>query len=229
MMTYKYYEVRREICENKPDKILSTNRTFEEIKKIISFRFWMLFSIGIVAIITTIVFVFLNLYMWCLIPLGVLFLVNTITDWLGEKNYNVAPRKAELKKQKEKYRKYINKIQEILKNCDIEMAEQIDFLKLEAEEIISKFESRFNSVRAKIDDLIFAIPLAALFESFWSSKTEVNQSRLIVLLVWGLLVLSVIRISKRLYIHFNEIRKDYYLLQVLSELNYLKRDINKEY
>lgn len=223
-MTYKYNEVKREICESKPDKLLSINRTFDEVKKTISFRFWILFSIGVAAIIAAIVFVFLDLYIWCLIPFVVLFLVNTITDWLGEKNYNVAPRKAELKKQKENYRRYTIKIQEILKSCDIETAEQIDSLKAEAVEIISKFESRFNSVRAKIGELIFAIPLAALFESFWSSKSDVNQSRLIVLLVWGLLVLSVVRISKRVYIHFIEIRKDYYLLQVLSEMDYLKKE-----
>lgn len=221
-MTYKYNEVRREICKYKPDKLLIANRTFNEIKNVFSFRFWIPFGISVIAIIAVIVLVFLDLYTWCLIPFCVILLIYTILDWLGEKIYNVIPRKAELKTQKENYQNYINKIQEILKNCGIETSEQIDCLKVEASEIISKFETRFDSVKVKISDLAFAIPLGALFESFWSSRTDVNQMGIIFFIICGLLVFSVMSIIRSVYIHFNKIQKDYYLRQVLYEICYLE-------
>ena len=223
-MTYKYEEVKREIWERKPDKTLYPRRTLKEIKTTISFRFWILFGIAVAGLIASVILFIYGLSKWCIVPLIIDFIVLTISDWLGEKNYNVLPRKAELKKQKEKYKEYINTINKILRNCNIETQDQIECLKIEAKDNISKFENRFNSIRTKMMDLWIAIPLAALFESFWASKTDVDPTRIASFIVFGLFCLSIISIIRKILIHFNVIRKDYYLLQVLIEMDYQKRN-----
>lgn len=220
-MTYKYEEVKREIWERKPDKLLYPRRTLKEIRATISIRFWILFSIAVAGLIASVILFIYGLSEWCIVPLIIDFIVLTISDWLGEKNYNVLPRKAELKKQKEKYKEYINTINKILRNCNIETQDQIECLKIEAKDNISKFENRFNSIRTKMMDLWIAIPLAALLESFWASKTDADPTRIASFIVFGLFGLSTISIIRKIYIHFNVIRKDYYLYQVLLETDYM--------
>ena len=220
-MTYKYEEVKREIWESKPDKVLYQRRTLKEIRTTISFRFWILFGIAVAGLIASVILFICGLSNWCIVPLIIVYIVLTISDWLGEKNYNVLPRKAELKKQKEKYKEYINTIDKTLRNCNIETQDQIQCLKKEAKDNISKFENRFNSIRTKMMDLWIAIPLAALLESFWASKTDVDPTRIASFIVLGLFCLSIISIIRKILIHFNVIRKDYYLLQTLTEIDYL--------
>jgi|GEM_PF-6008830 len=220
-MTYKYEEVKREIWESKPDKILYQRRTAKEIRTTISFRFWLLFGIAVTALIVSVILFICGLSNWCIVPLIIDFIALAISDWLGEKNYNALPRKAELKKQKENYKEYIKTINMILSDCNIETMDQIECLKKEAKENISKFENRFNSIRTKMMDLWIAIPLAALLESFWASKTDADPTRIASFIVFGLFCLSTLSIIRKIYIHFNVIRKDYYLYQVLLETDYM--------
>ena len=42
----QYEEIKREIWDSKPDKILYQRRTLKEIRTTISFRFWILFGIA---------------------------------------------------------------------------------------------------------------------------------------------------------------------------------------
>lgn len=42
-MTYKYYDIRREIYENCSDEPLRKFRTFTEMKKVFKIKFWAVF------------------------------------------------------------------------------------------------------------------------------------------------------------------------------------------
>ena len=220
-MTHKYEEVKRAIWESKPDKELNPRRTVKEIRTTISFRFWIILGIAFAATITAIVLVFLGLFYWCVVLLLVDLLMLAVSDWLGEKIYNVEPRKAELKKQKREYLEYVKKIRDILQVGDIETKDQIASLKAEAKDNILKFETRFNSVQVKIKDLLFVIPLTALLELLWTTKPDINPSDIMSFIVWGLIFFSFFSIVRSAYVHhFSAIRKDYYLLQMLYELDY---------
>lgn len=220
-MTYKYEEVKREIWESKPDKILYQRRTAKEIRTTISFRFWLLFGIAVTALIVSVILFICGLSNWCIVPLIIDFIALAISDWLGEKNYNALPRKAELNKQKERYEEYLINVKEILQGCNIENKDQIECLKAEAKEIIDKFEKRYNTVQAKIKDILIIIPLTALVELCWKSKADedpMNISYFIILAIIFFLFFSIIRNA---YVHhFSSIRKDYQVLQVLQELDY---------
>lgn len=223
-MTYKYEEVKREIWERKPDKILYPRRTLKEIKATISIRFWILFSIAVAALIVSVVFFICGLSNWCIVPLIIDFIVLTISDWLGEKNYNALPRKAELKKQKERYEAYLINVNEVLNGCNIENKDQIECLKAEAKEIIDKFEKRYNTVQTKIKDILIILPLTALVELFWKAKAVESALNIAHFIVLGLLFFLFFSIIRSAYVHyFSSIRKDYFLLQSLCELNYQKQ------
>ena len=103
-MTYRYYNIRREINNDNSEKGLNGFRSFKELKSPYKPFHWIVF----VGVILTFIGLFITLVilknkLWCSIPLVILIILVNIWEYKCEKSYNQKARKNELDTIDEKY------------------------------------------------------------------------------------------------------------------------------
>lgn len=103
-MTYKYYDVRRDIYNECSDKSLRKFRTFKEMRKLFKSKFWLIFGLMMICLILMGVLSFcLPNKGWYFIPMIIFLILSIISEIQGESLYNSAERKEECKLKLESY------------------------------------------------------------------------------------------------------------------------------
>lgn len=220
-MTYKYYDIRREIYENCSDKPLKRFRTFSEMKKIFKFKFWIVFILMILCIIAMgiLAIVLPNTY-WFFIPIGILMLLSFIFEFKGESLYNPIERKKELDEQNECYDEYVNKIVDVLNSNGLYSKNQWKSLKEECKNRLESYEIPYRSIGDKVYNVLIGVPLGALISSLIYKNNETTTKSIIGLIVIGIVVILFIRMCKKIRFYTDGYFKDNYLMCALSELDY---------
>lgn len=220
-MTYKYYDIRREIYENCSDKPLKRFRTFSEMKKIFKFKFWIVFILMILCIIAMgiLAIVLPNTY-WFLIPIGILMLLSFIFEFQGENLYNPIERKKELDEQNECYDEYVNKIVDVLNLNGLYSKNQWKSLKEECKNRLESYEITYRAISDKAYNVLIGVPLGALISSLIYKNNEATTKSIIGLIVIGIVVILFVRMCKKIRFYTDGYFKDRYLLCALNELDY---------
>lgn len=221
-MTYKYFEVRREIYEKCSDKALKGTRSFNQIKKLFTKFVWVMFAVVAAAMIALVLLmIFIPEKPFYLIPAVVMFLASIILEFSGEKIYNSEERRREIEKGKEVYAQYIQELQTAFESCGINSPSKRKALKAECEASLEKQAKPYNIVSSNVYSMLIGIPLGALISAI---MRENNDNAMIVqiigLITLGLLVIGLIKVLKTVMYYSDGCFKDRHLLEALNELEY---------
>ena len=131
-MTYKYYEVRREVYDKCSDKTLKRTRSFKDLKRLFKSYAWVIMALLLVSMIAFIILVYVFPGKpYYLIPCAAAFTVTAIWEFHSERIYNAGERYRELEEVKHNYLQYIRNVKGVLDSCGIDSREKHDALKKE--------------------------------------------------------------------------------------------------
>lgn len=221
-MTYKYFEVRREIYNKCSGKEVKKVRSFSDMKRLFKWSYWgMLILMFMAAAAFVVLAVALPGTLYYLIPIPVVFFVPIILEFSCDKIYNTDERNRELSEAKESYMQYIQGIKNVLESCGIDSIKKQDALR---EECISRLEHQanpYNAVKDKTYNMLIGIPLGALVSSvIYKNESGTEIAQIAGLIMFGLLLMGIIKTFKTLTYYSDGHFKDRYLLEVLNEIRY---------
>ena len=220
-MTYKYYEVRRQIYENCSDKELSKNRTLDETKRLFKKDFWALMILFLTSLVLLITMVFLYpTKPYFLLPMIGLLISSFLLEFKDEKLYNQAERKKELLEFSQQYNDYITNIKKVLSNCGLTKKHHLKSLKTECENSLSVQYKRYRTANNKIYDMLIGIPLGALISSLIYQNNENIISEIIGIIAFGSIIIVLLKVYRIIRYYSDGYFKDQYLLNILNELEY---------
>ena len=108
-MTYRYYNIRREINNDNSEKGLKEFRSLKELKSLFTPFHWIVFIAIILSLVALLFTAFFSTNkLWCSIPLVILVVLVNIWEYKCEKLYNQKAREKELNDIDEKYKQYLN-------------------------------------------------------------------------------------------------------------------------
>lgn len=220
-MTYRYYNIRREINNDNSEKGLNGFRSFKELKSLYKPFHWIVF----VGVIITFIGLFITLVilknkLWSSIPLVVLIILINIWEYKCEKSYNQKARKNELDTIDEKYKQYLNNTYIIFKNNGINTREELSSLKNECNLIFDKRESKFKILNNKIFELFIGVPIGALISSLVDKNDVLLPTKIILVLMFGISIYVIITTAKYISYYTEGYRKDQRLLDAVMEMEY---------
>lgn len=226
-MTYKYYDVRRDIYDKCSDKSLRKFRTFKDMRKLFKFKFWLIFILMIMCLILSVVllFGFPNTY-WFFIPMIVLIILGIISEVQGENLYNSTERKKEIDKQCKCYDEYVKDIITVLNSNGLYSKEQWSQLKEECKLKLESHENLYKSMGNKIYNMLIGVPLGALISSLIYKNSDAVVKSIIGIVILGVVVILIIKIFKKITFYTDGYFKDRYLMCALSELDYYSEPHN---
>lgn len=132
-MTYKYYDVRRDLNESCSDKSLRGIRSWSEIKKLFKTFHWGMFVLLILLLISIVVITVCPINnLWGIIPMSLIWLCTIIVEYKFDPLLDKTARKNELEKYNDAYTEYINQIQTVLLKNGIDTASKRNLLKKNA-------------------------------------------------------------------------------------------------
>ena len=144
-MTYRYYNIRREINNDNSEKGLKGFRSLKELKSLFTPFHWIVFIAIILSLVALLFTAFFSTNkLWCSIPLVILVVLVNIWEYKCEKLYNQKAREKELNDIDEKYKQYLNNTYEILKKNGINTREQLLILKNECNIVFNERENKFK-------------------------------------------------------------------------------------
>lgn len=224
MATYRYLEIRRDIYEHCSNNMLKKFRTFADMKKLFRTSYWSLLIGMLVCLVAyfALFFIFPNKGYW-LIPVGCTFVLSIISEFFGAKMYNPAERKKELSEKSANLEKYIESIKTVLNKHGIVTKEQRAVLKQECEKQLSLHSNNYKSVSNKVFDMLIGVPLGAFISAliYKSEESDIIIEQLVVIILFGLMIIGVVSVIKKITYYSDGHFKDQYLLDVLRELEYL--------
>ncbi len=226
ILTYKYYEIRREMFVENPDKILKRKRNFSDIKKQFTIFHWViLFFLVVSAVICVVLGLKYSDKPFLLsIPVVIIFVCAILIEFFSDKMYNPLGRKEELKKQDEQYDKYIEKIHNILNKHGINSAKKRALLKKECEDNLIRHEEKFKIINGKTFEILIGVPLGALISSLIYKNDDALIGQILGIIILGIFLVLLLRIIKRIIYFSDGYFKDKYLMDILNEFEYSAKD-----
>lgn len=223
IMTLKYQEVRREVFSNCFGKGPKKYRSFNDIKRVYKGSFWVLPLIMIASIFGFYCLVtFAPDKPYFLIPVLAPFAVSIVFEVSCDKLYNAEERKRELTEIKDSYETYIQNLKTVLSSCGIDSAKKRENLKIECKACLEKQAKPYNSVSSKASNMLIAVPLGAIISAIIYNNSDSSAIAQIVLLIFvGATIIGCCKLFKILSYYSDGYFKDRYLLDALSELEYV--------
>lgn len=221
ILTFKYGKVRSEIYERNSNLHIKKYRTIKEIIKIFRTSFWALIMIFIIGGVSFLVVWWLYPQKWyCIIPGVIVYFVPVVAEFYGEKIYIGNERKRELQEVETQYSHYILEMENVLINNGIDTVKKREVLKMECMERLKKQEAPYKSAVHSTIDTLIAIPLGALVSSIISNNSENIVNQIIVLVIFGCLIVGILKFVRTINFYSDGYFKDKLLLNVLNELEY---------
>lgn len=222
LITYKYFEVRREVYNNCSDKALKQIRPFKVVKKLFNHSFWIMLSTFVVSIIAfVLLIVIFPEKPYYLIPVPVTFLIPIIIEFRCEKIYNSEERNHELTEMKGAYEHYIREIKTVLDFCGINSVQKRNTLKAECKANLEKHAKPYNTIMSNAYSMLVGVPLGAIVSAIiYANSNDTAVTQMIVMIMFGLTVIGLCKFYKMLAYYSDGYFKDRYLLEVLDELEY---------
>lgn len=220
-MTYKYYDVRRDIYESCSDKKLKGFRSWSEIKKLFNTFHWVILIIEIVLLVSTIVIYVLPInYFWCLMPMSLYIPCDIIMELKFDPLLNKKARNDEIEKQSVAYKEYIEQIKSVLRKNGIDTVAKRNLLKKECESVLEKYEARYAFVDNKAFDYLIGVPIGALISSLIHKEMDTLLNMIIAIVFIGVLLIGIVKIMKKIAFYKYGFFKDKQLLDALQEVEY---------
>lgn len=224
MATYRYWDVRHDVytrCANTP---LKRVRTFNEMRKLFKWSYWAILIAMVMCMLSVfiLVFFFPHISYYSIIPIGVVFLLSIISEFLSDKLYNPSARKKELDDRATCLNQYVSDINDVLVSHGITTQEQRNFLRQECQDQLTKHSNAFLSVSNRTFEMLIGVPLGALVSAliYKSNSADIVISQLVFVIIIGLAILGVAHTAKKLTFYSEGHFKDRFLLEALNELNY---------
>lgn len=220
-MSTKYYFIRREINENKPDEDLKSYRNFQQIKKLFNLPYWIMMISVIVSLIAILIIMFSPIKdNWLLIPMIIIIMISIFQENISEKIiYNYEKRQAEIDNKLKKYEDYIKNVIVRLKEYDITDDKSLKPLKNECAEILHNFKEKYSLANRKISEMFILVPLGAIVSNIMDKDADFSLG-LWVAILCGIFFLGFIQLVKFIDYLMSGIAKDKYLFNILCDLNY---------
>lgn len=223
-ITYKYFEVRREIYSKCSDKSLKQIRSLNDMKKLFKRSFWVMMSVLLISIIAfVLLIVFFPQKLYYLIPVPVAFLIPIILEFRCEKVYNAEERDHELAEVKGAYEHYILEIKTVLNSCGINSSQKREVLKAECKANLEKQAKPHNIIISNVYSMLVGVPLGAIVSAIiYSNSNDIAIAQMIGMIMFGLTIIGLCTIHRTLTYYSEGYFKDRYLLEVLNELEYVE-------
>lgn len=221
-MTYKYYDVRREVYDKCSDKTLKRTRSLKDLRKLFKWYAWVIMSLWLVFMITFIILVYvLPGKPYYLIPCAAAFTVTAIWEFRSERIYNAGERYRELEEVKHNYLQYIRNVKGVLDSCGIDSREKLDALKKECNARLDSHTKPYKPVSSTTYNMLISVPLGAVVSSIiYRNSGDTAVAQIVGLLMFGLMIIGFCKVFKALTFYADGYFKDRYLLEVLNELDY---------
>lgn len=219
-MTYKYYEVRRQIYENCSDKSLNSYRTFSDMKKLFKKSFWAILILMLCCLIGTVILSFFSSTPYIFLPIVGMISLSIFSEIKSEKLYVPEQRKVELKQRSQSYIEYIKSIKSTLEECGLTEKRHWQALKTECEKSLTAQDRKYAAANNKVFDMLIGVPLGALISSIIFKGSDAIISQILSVIVIGLMIIAFMKVVKKLRYYSDGYFKDQYLFNVLSELEY---------
>lgn len=220
-MTYKYYDVRRDIYESCSDKKLKGFRSWSEIKKLFNTFHWAMLIIAILLLVSTIVIYVLPInYFWCLIPMIFYVPCEIVMELKFDSLLNKKARNDEIEKQNNAYKEYIDQIQSVLRRNGIDTVSKRNLLKKECESVLEKYEAGYAFVNNRAFDYLIGVPMGALISSLIHKESNTFLNVIITIVFVGMLLIGIVKIMKKIAFYKDGYFKDKQLLDALQEVEY---------
>lgn len=221
-MTYKYYEVRREVYDKCSDKTLKRTRSFKDLKRLFKWYAWVIMALLLVSMIAFIILVYVFPGKpYYLIPCAAAFTVTAIWEFHSERIYNAGERYRELEEVKHNYLQYIRNVKGVLDSCGIDSREKLDALKKECNARLDSHTKPYKSVSSTTYNMLVSVPLGAVVSSIiYRNSGDTAVAQIVGLLMFGLMIIGICKGFKALSFYADGYFKDRYLLEVLNELDY---------
>ena len=223
-MTYKYYDVRRDIYNECSDKSLKKFRTFKEMRKLFKLKFWIIFVLMMICLILMgVLSLCLPNKSWYFIPMIILIILSIISEIQGESLYNSAERKEEIDKQGKCYDEYVKNIITVLNSNGLYTKEQWSQLKEECKLKLESHENSYKSIGNQIYNILIGVPLGALISSLIYKNSDAVVKSIIGIIILGIVCILIIKILKKITFYTDGYFKDEYLMSALCELDYYSK------
>lgn len=220
-MTYRYYNIRREICNDNSEKELKRFRSFNELKELYKPFHWIVFVAMLISLLAFMILsIFITNKLWCSLPLLAIVIFTNLWESKAEKLYNTNVRQNELKSIKDEYEKYLGNISKILKGNGITSKEQLDVLIEECQSVFTKRENRFKILGSKIFELFIGVPIGALISTLMYKNTDAIPTQIVAVLFIGMFIYVIIAAAKFVTYYTDGLWKDQQLLDSLKEMEY---------
>lgn len=220
-MTYKYYNVRRDIYESCSDKKLKGFRSWSEIKKLFNTFHWAMLIVAILLLASAIVIYVLPInYFWCLIPMTLYVPCEIVMELKFDSLLNKEARNDEMERQSNAYKEYIEQIQTVLRKNGIDTIVKRNSLKNECESILKKYEARYAFVNNRAFDYLIGVPIGALISSLIHQESDTLLNVIILVIFAGMLLIGIVKIVKKIAFYKDGYFKDKQLLDALQEIEY---------
>lgn len=149
-MTYKYIYVRSDVFEKCNQKSFDKKRSFSDMKKLFTIKYWALFILLMAICITTLILYFcLQNKAYSFIPCLLVPIILSIEERYREKLFNPEARKNELLEKANGYKEYIENIEKVLSSHGI-TSSQYDVLRKECEAEIGKQSKTYDKMKARV-------------------------------------------------------------------------------
>ena len=220
-MTYRYYNVRREINNDSSEKELNKYRSFEELKKLYKPFHWVVFSLMFLSLFAFIVLaIVVDNKLWCSIPLLIIIGCDKLWDNKAERFYNKEEREKELKNIASAYEEYLKNIKNILMKNGVDTKDKCDCLKRECLSIFEKREKKYSVLNNRVFEITIGVPIGALISSIMSNNTDTISTQAAAFLLIGIGIYALISLTKFITYHTEGYWKDEQLLNALDEMEY---------
>ncbi len=221
-MTYKYYDVRREVYDKCSDKTLKRTRSLKDLRRLFKWYAWVIMSLLPISMIAFIILVYaFPEKPYYLIPCAAAFIVTAIWEFRSERIYNAGERYRELEEVKNNYLQYIRNVKGVLNSCGIDSRKKLDALKNECNVRLASHTKPYKSVSSTTYNMLISVPLGAVVSSIiYRNSGDTAVAQIVGLLMFGLMIIGICKGFKALSFYADGYFKDRYLLEVLNELDY---------
>lgn len=229
-MTYKYILVRGDVFEKCNVKSFDKKRSFSDMRKLFTIKYWALFILLMALCITAIIlFLCLQNKAYSFIPYIFVPIILSIEERYREKLFNPEARKKELLEKANGYKDYLENIEKVLSSHGI-TSTQYDVLRKECEAEIGNQSKTYDKLKTRVLDMLIFTPAGIIIAGLINKTgfTEANILMALSIIICGAILVGVISFLHWVIYYSVGYYKDRYLLDVLNELQYKTgKDSNK--
>ena len=223
MSTYRYWEVRRDIYDKLSNKRIKNYRTFADMQRLFTLRFWIIIGGIMLSLVAFLVlsFTYPN-KPWYMIPCVIILGLIIYSEFYESKMYNPIERKKEIGERNLRLEQYLSDVRSVLVSHGISTTEQIAALKEECKKQVDTHNSTFKSISGKIYDMLVGVPLGAFISALiYNDKVNEVIINIFSLIIIGLSIIGIASIFKKNSYYSSGSFKDKFLLDVICELKYI--------